>query len=133
MIRNARFIDVVGGTKDKEVKIMKNNVFRNIIIIASFIILTCFVLYQKSIHFSTKDEAIQHYLDSITLTAKPIYLVQIVETNIPHVYFLLSKSNGSSTINTVSNVTIKKDIFGWIITDGDADAVADLSKYLINN
>ena len=112
---------------------MKNNVYKKLFILALFIIVICYVIYQKSTHFSTKDEAIQHYLDSITLTTKPTYLVEIVETNIPHVYFLLSKSNGSSTINTVSNVTIKKDIFGWIITDGDADAVADLSKYLINN
>jgi len=112
---------------------MKSNVYRKIIIIASAVVLVCFVLYQKSIHFSSRDEAIQHYLDSITLTAKPTYLVKIVETDIPDVYFLLSKTNGSKTINTVSNVTIKKSVFGWKIKDGDADAEADLPKYLINN
>lgn len=117
-----------------EVKvIIINNKYMRIFISILFIILICFGIYQKSIHFSTKDEAIQHYLDSISRTDKRSYLIETVETNIPNVYFLLSKTNGSSTINTVSNVTIKKGIWGWKIKDGEPEAEADLSKYFIDN
>lgn len=91
--------------------------------------------YKYSSFHLTKEKALQVHLETISYTTKPVQLVKVVETDIPDIYYLLIKSNDSNTINTVSNVKIKKTILGWRITPSSekANAVIDLTNYLLDS
>ena len=102
-----------------------------IIVIAAVLLVVSlsFYQYKNSTYFATKDEAIQHHLDSVSIPGTEAYLAHIVETNIPDKYYLLIKSNGSDKISMISSVDIKKNIFGWSLKYSDVQAEADFSKY----
>lgn len=97
----------------------------------SFLIISFFVIYQYSIHVSTRDEAIEKYL-STSFDHDSSELIHVVETDIPNTYYLLLRTNGSDIINTTANVKIQNNIFGWKVEMGYEEANADFEKYLID-
>ncbi len=96
-----------------------------------FIVIITFCIIQYSTQLSTRDEAIEKYIRTEFDNDSP-QLIDVVETDVSNIYYLLLRTNGSDVINTTSNVKIQNNIFGWKVTAGNVKANADLVEHLID-
>jgi len=86
---------------------------------------------QSNRYFFSRDLAINDYITQ-HFNNDSAQLIEVVETDIKDVYYLLLRTKGSSVINTTSCVSLKKSIFGWQISVSPVAPNVDFGKYLID-
>lgn len=104
---------------------------RRYIIGSMLLIAVFFCFIQVNRHFTSRDAAIDYYIAQ-QITDEAAQLIEIVETLVPDIYYLLLKTKGSTIINTVSCVTIKKTLVGWQVTASTIAPNVNLAKYMID-